>query len=95
MGLNLVRNLIKIVWFDSSNNTYDNTVSWVPANNLLDLLSGALSGGNGAVGITVGVVQVQDIYRDVCPQAGLTQHRGSIPEVTCEKTSLRCREERS
>lgn len=94
MGINLVINLIKIVSFDSSNNTYDNTVSWVPANNLFDLLSGALSGGNGAVGITVGVVQVEDIYCDVCPQARLTQHRGSIPEVTCKKTSLRCRKSR-
>lgn len=64
-------------------------MSWVPANNLFDLLSGVLSGGNGAVGIAVGVVQVKDIYCNVCPQARLTQHRWSIPEVTCNKTSLR------
>lgn len=53
----------------------------VAADDLLDLLSGSLSGGKGAVGVTVGVVQVQDIYSGVGPQARLTQHGGSISEV--------------
>lgn len=54
----------------------------VAADDLFDLLSGSLSGGEGAVGVTVGIVQVQDIYSGVCPQAWFTQHRRSIPEVT-------------
>lgn len=54
----------------------------VSADDLLDLLSGSLSGGEGAVGIAVGVVQVQDIYCGVGPQTRLTQHGGSISEVT-------------
>lgn len=54
----------------------------VAADDLFDLLSGSLSGGERAVGVTVGVVQVQDIYSGVGPQAWLTQHRGSISEVT-------------
>lgn len=62
--------------------TYDNIVIGVAADDLFDLLSGSLSGGEGAVGVTVGVVQVQDIYSGVCPQARLTQHCGSISEVT-------------
>lgn len=62
--------------------TYDYIVVWVAADDLFDLLSGSLSGGEGAVGVTVGVVQVQDIYIGVGPQARLTQHGGSISEVT-------------
>ena len=54
----------------------------VAADDLFDLLSGFLSGGEDAVGITVGVVQVQDIYSGVGPQARLTQHRGNVSEVT-------------
>lgn len=36
--------------------TYDNIVVWVTADYLFDLLSGSLSGGQGAVRVTVGVV---------------------------------------
>lgn len=54
----------------------------VAADDLFDLLSGSLSGGESAVGVTVGVVQVQDVYSGVGPQTRLTQHRGSISEVT-------------
>lgn len=50
-----------------SNTTYDNTVVGVAADDLFDLLSGSLSGGEGAVGVTVGIVQVQDIYSGICP----------------------------
>ena len=57
-------------------------MGWVSADDLFDLLSGLLSGGKGAVGVTVGVVQVQDIYSGVGPQAWLTQHGGSVSEVT-------------
>lgn len=53
----------------------------VTADDLFDLLSGSMSGGEGAVRVTVGIVQVQDIYSGVGPQAGLTQHGGSISEV--------------
>lgn len=81
----MIKLIKKFYHLTAPNITYDNTVSRVSANNLLDLLSGTLSGGNGAVGITVGVVQVEDVYRDVCPQARLTQHRRRIPEVTCKK----------
>ena len=55
---------------------------WVAADDLFDLLSGSLSRWEDAVGITVGVVQVQDIYSGVGPQARLTQHRGIVSEVT-------------
>lgn len=37
---------------------HDNIVDGVAADDLLDLLSGSLSGGKGAVGVTVGVVQI-------------------------------------
>lgn len=47
---------------------------WVAADDLFDLLSGSMSGGQGAVGITVSVVQVEDIYSGVSSQARLTQH---------------------
>lgn len=70
------------------NITYDHTVRGVSTNNLFDLLSGTLSGGNGTVGVTVGVVQVKDIYRDICPQARHAQYRGSVPEVTCNKNKF-------
>lgn len=56
----------------------------VSADDLFDLLSGMVSGGNGTVGVTVGVVQIEDIYSGVGPQARLTQHRWNIPEVTCK-----------
>ena len=46
----------------------------VAADDLFDLLSGLLSGGEGAVGVTVGVVQIQDVNSGVCPQTWLTQH---------------------
>lgn len=62
--------------------TYDNIVVGVAADDLFDLLSGSISGGQGAVGVTVSVVQVEDIYSGVCPQAWLTQHRGSISKVS-------------
>lgn len=62
--------------------TYNNIMVGVAANDLLDLLSCLVSGGQTAVGVTVGIVQVQDIYSGICPQAQLTQHRGSISEVT-------------
>ena len=39
----------------------------VAADDLYDLLSGSLSGWQAAVGVTIGVVQVQDIYSGVCP----------------------------
>ena len=52
------------------------------ADDLFDLLRGSLSGGEGAVGVTVGVVHVQDIYVGVGPQARRTQHGGSVSEVT-------------
>lgn len=55
---------------------------WVAADDLFDMLSGSLSRWEDAVGITVGVVQVQDIYSGVGPQARLTQHRGIVSEVT-------------
>lgn len=54
----------------------------VAANDLFDFLSGSLSGGEGAVGVRVGVVQVQDIYSGVGPQARFPQHRRRVPEVT-------------
>ena len=54
----------------------------VAADDLFDLLSGLLSGRERAVRVTVSVVQVQDVYSDVGPQARLTQHRGNISEVT-------------
>lgn len=62
--------------------TDHNVVVGVAADDLLDLLSGSLSGGEGAVGVTVGVVQVQDVYGGVCPQTRLTQHGGSVSEIT-------------
>lgn len=34
---------------------------------LFDLLSGSLPGGQGACGVTVSVVQIQDIYSGVGP----------------------------
>lgn len=40
---------------------------WVAADDLFDLLSGSLSGGEGAVGITVCIVKIQHIYSGVCP----------------------------
>lgn len=52
--------------------TYDNIMVGVAPDDLFDLLSGSLSGGEGAVGVTVGVVQVQDIDSGVGPQAWLT-----------------------
>lgn len=55
---------------------------WVAADDLFNLLSGRLSGGQGAVGVTVGVVQIENINSSVCSQAGLTQHGGSISEIT-------------
>lgn len=64
------------------NTTYDNTVVGVATDDFFDLLSGSLSGGESAVGVTVGVVQVKDIYSGVGPQARLTQHGGGISEVT-------------
>lgn len=54
--------------------TYDNIVVGVAADDLFDLLSCSLSGGQGTVGVTVCVVQVQDIYSGVCPQTRFTQH---------------------
>lgn len=62
--------------------TYDNIVVGVAADDLFDLLSGSLPGGEVTVGVTVGIVQVQDIYSGVGPQAWLTQHGGNISEVT-------------
>lgn len=47
--------------------TYDNIVVGMAADDLFYLLSGSLSGGEGAVGVTVGVVQVQNIYSGVGP----------------------------
>lgn len=49
------------------------------ADDLLDLLSGFLSGGEVAVGVTVGVVQVQDVDRGA--QARFTKHGGCVSEV--------------
>lgn len=59
--------------------TNDNGVIWVAADDLLDLLSGSLSGGEVAVGVTVGVVEVQDVDRGA--QARLTKHGGGVSEV--------------
>lgn len=61
---------------------------WVTADDFFDLLSGLLPGGEGAVGVTVGVVQVQDINSGVGPQTRLTQHRGTISEVTCNEEGV-------
>lgn len=55
---------------------------WVAADDLFDLLGGSLPGGQGAGGVTVGVVQVQDIDSGVGPQARLTQHGRSVSEIT-------------
>lgn len=47
--------------------TYNNIVVRVPADDLFDLLSSFLSGWQSAVGVTVGVVQVQNVYGCVGP----------------------------
>lgn len=44
----------------------------VAADDLFDLLSGSLSGREDAVGVTVSVIQVQDIDSGVGPQTWLT-----------------------
>lgn len=54
----------------------------VAADDLFDLLSGSFPGGQSAIGVTVGVVQVQDIDGGVGPQALVTQHGGTVSEVT-------------
>lgn len=71
---------VKLHWYLCNTSlTYDNGVIWVAADDLLDLLSGSLSGGEVAVGVTVGVVQVQDVDRGA--QARLTKHGGGVSEV--------------
>lgn len=70
-----------LYWFLCSTSlTYDNGVIRMTANYLLDLLGSSLSGGEIAIGVTVGVVQVQDV--DGGAKAWLTKHGGSVSEVT-------------
>lgn len=59
--------------------TNDDGVIWVVPDDLFNFLSGSLSGGEVAVGVTVGVVEVQDVDRGV--QTRLTKHGGGVSEV--------------
>lgn len=47
--------------------TYNDVMVGVAADDLFDLLSGSLSGRQNAVGVTVSVVQVQNIYSGIGP----------------------------
>ena len=52
--------------------TDDDFVVGVAADDLFDLLRGSLSGWQEPGGVTVGVVEVQEVYFDVVPEARLT-----------------------
>lgn len=67
--------------------TDDNVVVGVVADDLFDFLCSSLSGRKDPGGVTVGVVEVQNVYDDIVPEAWLAEHRGSIPEVTYNRTS--------